>query len=103
MDIQRNGSQPSAAMVRRSFLKNTVAIAFALPAVGCARVNPPSTKGKEFIMEMKNIDVAMVAPVLKKYAEGPLHDLWKRPGLTPRDRGIVTLAALIARNQTTEI
>jgi hypothetical protein len=30
-------------------------------------------------------------------------DVWMRPGLTPRDRSIVTLAALIARNQTVEL
>ena len=45
----------------------------------------------------------MVAPALGKYAQGPLADLWKRPGLSPRDRSIVTLAALIARNQTIEM
>ena len=33
---------------------------------------------------------------------GPLVELWKRPGLTPRDRGMITIAALIARNQTVE-
>src|SRR6516165_5681971 len=48
-------------------------------------------------------DVKMVAPALEKYAQGPLSDLWKRTGLTPRDRSIVTLAALIARNQTIEM
>jgi 4-carboxymuconolactone decarboxylase len=32
-----------------------------------------------------------------------LGEVWKRPGLTPRDRSIVTLAALIARNQTAEM
>lgn len=41
-----------------------------------------------------------MAPALEKYANGPLADLWKRPGLAPRDRSIVTVAALIARNQT---
>ncbi len=30
-------------------------------------------------------------------------DVWKRPGLAPRDRSIVTLAALVARNQTVEL
>jgi 4-carboxymuconolactone decarboxylase len=45
-------------------------------------------------------EIAMVAPGLQKYAKGPLAELWKRPGLTPRDRSIVTIAALIARNQT---
>src|SRR6266487_1113410 len=48
-------------------------------------------------------DSRMVAPALEKYAQGPLADLWKRPGLTPRDRSIVTVAALIARNQTIEM
>jgi 4-carboxymuconolactone decarboxylase len=48
-------------------------------------------------------DIIMVAPALEKYAQGPLAELWKRPGLTPRDRSIVTLAALVARNQTTEM
>src|SRR6516225_313980 len=48
-------------------------------------------------------DITMVAPALEKYAQGPLAELWKRPGLTPRDRSIVTLAALIARNQTIEM
>ncbi len=48
-------------------------------------------------------DITMVTPALAKYAQGPLADLWKRPGLTPRDRSIVTISALIARNQTIEM
>src|SRR5258706_7004971 len=48
-------------------------------------------------------DSKMVAPALEKYAQGTLAELWKRPGLTPRDRSIVTFAALIARNQTIEM
>jgi 4-carboxymuconolactone decarboxylase len=45
----------------------------------------------------------MVAPALEKYAQGPLAKLWQRPELSPRDRSMVTLAALIARNQTIEM
>jgi 4-carboxymuconolactone decarboxylase len=49
-------------------------------------------------------DVRMVAPALERYTQGTLlGDVWKRPGLVPRDRSIITLAALIARNQTTEM
>ncbi|MGH7248216.1 MAG: carboxymuconolactone decarboxylase family protein, partial [Pseudomonadota bacterium] len=49
-------------------------------------------------------DVQMVAPALDKYTYGLLlGDMWKRPGLSLRDRSIVTLAALIARNQTIEM
>jgi 4-carboxymuconolactone decarboxylase len=49
-------------------------------------------------------DVQRVAPALDRYTqERLLGDVWKRPGLTTRDRSIVTLAALIARNQTSEM
>ena len=46
----------------------------------------------------------MVAPALERYSKTVLlGDVWKRPGLSVRDRSIVTLAALIARNQTIEM
>jgi 4-carboxymuconolactone decarboxylase len=49
-------------------------------------------------------DVRQVAPPLAAYTQNCLlGDVWKRPGLAPRDRSIVTLAALIARNQTVEM
>src|SRR5918911_1685803 len=49
-------------------------------------------------------DVRSVSPGLARYTQGPLFgEVWKRPGLSPRDRSIVTLAALIARNQTAEM
>lgn len=48
-------------------------------------------------------DIAGVAPALEKYTQGVVADLWKRPDLSPRDRSIVTLAALIARTQTVEM
>ena len=60
------------------------------------------TGGKSESMLTIN-DITMVAPALERYAQGPLADLWKRPGLTPRDRSIVTVAALISRNQTIEM
>jgi 4-carboxymuconolactone decarboxylase len=49
-------------------------------------------------------DVKKVAPALAAYTKSRLlDDVWKRPGLAPRDRSIVTLAALIARNQASEM
>jgi 4-carboxymuconolactone decarboxylase len=49
-------------------------------------------------------DVRMVAPALEKYTQDRLlGEVWKRPALAVRDRSIVTLAALIARNQTIEM
>ena len=49
-------------------------------------------------------DVRSVGPALEKYTqERLLGEVWKRPGLSARDRSIVTLAALVARNQTVEM
>jgi len=49
-------------------------------------------------------DVQNVSPALERYMRAPLFgDLWNRPDLSPRDRSIVTLAALIARSQTLEL
>jgi len=49
-------------------------------------------------------DVRAVAPALDRYTQGSLlGGLWKRPDLSPRDRSLVTVAALIARNQTIEM
>jgi 4-carboxymuconolactone decarboxylase len=45
--------------------------------------------------------VRAVAPALANYTDARIVDeLWKRPDLKARDRSIVTLSALIARNQT---
>jgi 4-carboxymuconolactone decarboxylase len=49
-------------------------------------------------------DVRIVAPALENYTQNRLMgEVWKRPGLSVRDRSIVTLAALVARNQTIEM
>jgi 4-carboxymuconolactone decarboxylase len=49
-------------------------------------------------------DVLSVAPALRDYMQGDVLDgLWKRPQLSPRDRSIVTLSALITRNQTLDL
>lgn len=48
-----------------------------------------------------NDDVRAVSPGLARFTEQTLAgELWKRPQLSPRDRALVTVAALIARNQT---
>jgi 4-carboxymuconolactone decarboxylase len=49
-------------------------------------------------------DMRTVSPALAKYTtEAVLGDLWKRPGLSPRDRSVVTVAALVAKNQSVEM
>ena len=49
-------------------------------------------------------EVQAVAPALERYAQDRVFgNVWKRPGLSPRDRSIVTMAALVARNHTIEM
>ncbi|MCR0981124.1 carboxymuconolactone decarboxylase family protein [Roseomonas populi] len=49
-------------------------------------------------------DLQAVAPALERYEAGTIFgNLWRRPDLSPRDRSIVTLSALIARNQASEL
>jgi len=46
-------------------------------------------------------DVQTVSPALQAYTDSKLiGEVWKRADLSPRDRSIATVAALIARNQT---
>jgi 4-carboxymuconolactone decarboxylase len=49
-------------------------------------------------------DMQTVAPALENYRqERLLGEVWKRPQLSARDRSLVTLAALISRQQTIEL
>jgi 4-carboxymuconolactone decarboxylase len=46
-------------------------------------------------------DVRAVAPALEAYTQQNLYgDVWNRPALSKRDRSLVTIAVLIARNQS---
>jgi 4-carboxymuconolactone decarboxylase len=48
--------------------------------------------------------IQAVSPALAHYmTDTLLGEVWKRPGLSPRDRSIITVAALIARNQVVEM
>jgi 4-carboxymuconolactone decarboxylase len=75
---------------------------FCLFAGGSAVAGQASTEGAKTMS--KSEDIRAVAPALEGYAQKYVHgDLWKRPGLSSRDRSIVTVAALIARDQTAEL
>ena len=79
--------RPRTGLLRLSLFALTLTLA--IPASAAADESP-SRK-----------DIQMVAPALDKYTQDRLlGEVWKRPGLSPRDRSIVTVAALIGRNQT---
>ena len=45
-----------------------------------------------------------IAPALGDYTENVLFgDVWKRPGLSPRDRSLITVATLVALYRTNEL
>src|SRR5207248_1367903 len=68
-----------------------------------AGADAPKAASREKRMQTVT-DVTSVAPALEKYTRERLFgELWQRPGLSPRDRSIVTVAVLIARNQTIEM
>lgn len=46
-------------------------------------------------------DIQAVSPALASFTQKSISDdLWKRPGLSPRERSIVTVSAIVARMQT---
>jgi 4-carboxymuconolactone decarboxylase len=81
----------------------TAAIALlSLTSVASAGARETTMNGSKPMLSYE--DVRKVAPALEAYTQDRLlGEVWKRPGLAPRDRSIVTLAALIARNQTIEL
>ncbi len=47
---------------------------------------------------------ADIAPALGEYTDKVLFgDVWKRPGLSPRDRSLVTVAGLVSLYRTNEL
>ncbi len=77
-------------------MKATTALAFAL-SLGASDVlaQTGSQTGS-----LSREDVQAVSPALQHYAESTIaQGLWQRPGLSPRDRSVVTVAAVITRNQ----
>src|SRR5258705_5199351 len=84
-------------------LRTTAIALLSLMAIPSARAEETTTMtGSKPMLTYE--DVRKVAPALEAYTQNRLiSDVWKRPGLAPRERSIVTLAALITRNQTIEM
>jgi 4-carboxymuconolactone decarboxylase len=48
-------------------------------------------------------DLSDVSPALEKYDREVISKLWTKPGLSARDRSVITISALIAKNQTSDL
>jgi 4-carboxymuconolactone decarboxylase len=76
--------------------------AIGLPLLAFAA--PPLSHPTSGAAVLSKDDVRSVSPGLESYTQSKLlGEVWKRPNLSPRDRSIVTVAALIARGQTIEM
>lgn len=72
-----------------------LALALTISVPAFAQENGSPTVGRGF---------ANVAPALQAYTDTTIvGDLWQREELTPRDRSIVTVAAMIARGHTADL
>ena len=59
---------------------------------------------KEAARKQSVARVAVLAPGLAQYTNEPLFsEVWRRPGLAPRDRSLVTVATLIATGQAEQM
>jgi 4-carboxymuconolactone decarboxylase len=94
---------------RRDVMKTTATLMIAAlwgadPAFTQEKRMIDTKKSNTLASALSYDDVRAVSPALEHYTKGPLLDgLWKRPELSPRDRSVVTVAALIARIQTIEM
>ncbi len=74
-----------------------VAVAAAAVLAGCAQSGQHRQADAQ-------VALPSASPSLDHFtSRALLGDVWQRPDLSPRDRSVVTVAALIARNQTAEL
>ncbi len=103
MDEPRSHAQPGKAPWKTGLLAATVVLS-SLAAAPYGHAQGPNAALGSGARSSARDDVRMVAPALERYEQGALFgNLWRRPDLSPRDRSLVTLAALVARNQTAEL
>jgi 4-carboxymuconolactone decarboxylase len=103
MNVVRLEARPGKAAWRSGRLA-AMTVSFSLAAASLAHAQGPDNRLGSSAPPAARDDVRMVAPALERYAQGALFgDLWRRPDLSPRDRSLVTLAALVARGQTVEL
>lgn len=79
-----------------------MSIALSAPAVaqGTAAMSNPLRGAST----LSPADIQFVSPALARYGQEDIVDtLWQRPQLSRRDRGLVTVAILVARNQTVDL
>jgi 4-carboxymuconolactone decarboxylase len=96
-NMENKPAVPGKVLARVVMLCCTFGLGLAAQAY--AQTAKPASKAATPVTELR-----MVAPALERYTQDLLlGDVWKRPGLSPRDRSIVTVTALVARNQPADL
>ncbi|WP_145507516.1 carboxymuconolactone decarboxylase family protein [Yersinia alsatica] len=76
----------------------TTALSLSMAISGAAMAEPEDVRTSK---AASTEALSRVSPALANYQRQKLQaDLWQRPALSPRDRSMITVAAIIARNQT---
>ncbi len=92
----------AVAVAKDVFAKRGIATdGLAAPASELLAVDPASDAPRAAAVEAQ---MGGTAPALARYTNSVLFgDLWRRPDLAPRDRSLVTIAALIAMGQDDQL
>jgi 4-carboxymuconolactone decarboxylase len=86
-------------MNMRRLIASAILLVFSVP--GFAQ---QATPGLQNAGSLTIDQIQQVSPALARYAQQDLIEgLWKRPQLSRRDRSIVTLSIVIAKNQTASL
>ena len=93
----------SAVSVAKTIFEARGVTAEALPAASPTLL-PLNEQVEKQRADTVGKNVGPISPGLVKFTADPLFlDLWQRPALTPRDRSLVTVSALIAAGQSAQI
>lgn len=85
-------------------IKTSVLVTVSLLLMSGCVSHTTQNRSSKMISEDAQGAVAEVAPAMAAYSERFIEkDLWNRPELSRRDRSLVTVAALISRNDTAEL
>ncbi|MBL6080312.1 carboxymuconolactone decarboxylase family protein [Belnapia sp. T18] len=105
--METNGVRPNTALCKAPSNASLLAAAAVLCLLGAkslAHAQVVSVPPSASVPARVGDNVRTVAPALERYEQNALFgNLWRRPDLSPRDRSLVTLAALVARNQAAEL
>jgi 4-carboxymuconolactone decarboxylase len=86
-------------------MKHLVAAMTALSLISAGFAQSSQIKPAPGAKQMTKLnDVGTVSPALEHYTQARLlGEVWKRPGLSSRDRSLVTVSAIIAAGQVVQI